>query len=108
MQRECGRIVGSGIAWQPLHHHERVGWQVSHVLGEYGRSSGMSAMQARVLKDELVDGVVEHGDALSDAQREHVHQEIAASIRERRAGGDTFAAEDVMAELASVAYPPLG
>jgi len=42
---------------------------------------------------ELVpaDQVFDGNDDLNDEQRAHVHQEIIASIRERRAGGPTFA-----------------
>ena len=51
---------------------------------------------------ELVpaDEVFDSNDDLTDEQRAHVHQEIIASMRDRRAGGPTFDADEVMVELA--------
>jgi len=51
---------------------------------------------------ELVpaDEVFDRNDDLSDEQRAQVHQEIVASMRERRAGGSTFDADEVMGDLA--------
>lgn len=40
-------------------------------------------------------------DDLGDADRAALHQEIAASINERRAGAPTFSVEEVLAELGS-------
>jgi hypothetical protein len=53
---------------------------------------------------ELVPGdaneVFDTNDDLSDEQRAHLHQEIVASIRARRAGAPTFDADEVLNELA--------
>lgn len=46
------------------------------------------------------DEVFDRTDDLTDQQRAHVHGEIIASIRERRAGGATFDADEVMDALA--------
>lgn len=46
--------------------------------------------------DEVFDG----NDDLTDEQRAYVHREIIASMRERRAGGPTFDADEGMDELA--------
>lgn len=48
-----------------------------------------------------VDEVFDKNDDLTDEERAHVHAEIIASIRERKAGGETFDADEVMAELAA-------
>jgi hypothetical protein len=40
-------------------------------------------------------------DDLDDEERAALHQEIAASIRERRAGAPTSSVEEVLAELGS-------
>ena len=40
-------------------------------------------------------------DVLNDEERASLHEEIAASIRERRAGAPTLSAEEVLAELGS-------
>ena len=46
--------------------------------------------------DEVYDG----NEDLTDEQRAHLHRALIASMRERRAGGATFDAAQVMDELA--------
>lgn len=50
--------------------------------------------------DAAADEMFDRSDDLTDEQRAQVHREIIASMRERRAGGPTFDADEVMAELA--------
>jgi len=50
---------------------------------------------------EVPLSVSDDWDDLDDEERAALHQEIAASIAERRAGAPTFSAEEVLAELGS-------
>ena len=49
--------------------------------------------------NEAGNVVFDHDDDMSNEERVYVHEQIIASIRERRAGGETFDANEVMAEL---------
>ena len=57
--------------------------------------------EGTVVELVLANEAFDTADALSDEQRAHLHQEIVASMRERRAGAPTFDADDVLNELAS-------
>jgi hypothetical protein len=57
--------------------------------------------EGSVFKLVPADEVYDTNDDLTDEERAHIHGEIISSIRERRAGGETFDADDVMAELAA-------
>jgi hypothetical protein len=45
--------------------------------------------------------IADDWDELDDEERAALHGEIAASIAERKAGGPTFSAEEVLDELGS-------
>ena len=76
---------------------------------------GMQALKAhvkdgRLVLDETTDltegsvvplEISDDWDELDDEQRKALHQEIAASIADRKAGAPTFDADEVLAELGS-------